>query len=193
MAHQDPRYWQVQANSALTLPDGKPLSVVGRRLGHAQMEQVRGVDLMKILLASSGYRCYFYGNTPEHLQQLIQTLQAEYPACQIAGYEPSVFRELTEEEMDMLAKRIRDTKAQTSFGSALRRRCRRLFARALPVKAALCRSVWAALLMSWRMLCRMRRIGCKNAGWNGCTVSAGNRGVCSNDISSRMPNFCGIL
>ena len=29
MAHDDPTYWAVQAESVMSVPDGKPLSVVG--------------------------------------------------------------------------------------------------------------------------------------------------------------------
>lgn len=114
MAHEDLAYWQVQADSFLTLPDGKPLSVIGRKKGFTCMEQVRGVELMKSLFSDSkykSYRHYFYGNKQGNLQTLIQTLKKEYPHLDIAGWEPSVFRELTDEEYAELAKRVRASRA----------------------------------------------------------------------------------
>ena len=116
MAYENPAYHKVQAESFLTLPDGKPLSVIGRKLGFAQMQQVRGVELMERLFSDPQYRNfrhYFYGNTQENLQTLIRVLQTEYPQMAIAGWEPSVFRELTDEECAELAQRVRES--QTDF------------------------------------------------------------------------------
>ena len=110
MAHDDPRYWKVQAESFLTLPDGKPLSVIGRKRGFPQMEQVRGVELMQRLFSDIKYRRfrhYFYGNTSENLQALINALKTDYPGMNIVGYEPSVFRELKDSEYADLAERVR--------------------------------------------------------------------------------------
>ncbi len=114
MAHDDPDYYKVQAESFLTLPDGRPLSAVGRKKGFAQMDQVRGVELMQRLFEQrqqNGYRHYFYGSTPENLGKLVDTLRAEYPGLAIAGWQPSVFRELTDQEVEQLAGQVRESKA----------------------------------------------------------------------------------
>lgn len=114
LAHEDKDYLKVQSESFLSLPDGKPLSVAGRKKGAEQMRQVRGVELMQRLFAeakTNGYRHYFYGNTQENLDKLAQALLAEYPQIQIAGIEPSIFRELSEPELDKLAARVRASKA----------------------------------------------------------------------------------
>ena len=114
MAHEDPDYWRVQAGSFLTLPDGKPLSVVGRHKGYPQMEQVRGVELMERLFTDSrffGKHHYFYGNRKENLETLIAVLKQEHPQLSIVGYEPSVFRELSDVEYEQLAQRVRDSGA----------------------------------------------------------------------------------
>ena len=108
MAHDDPQYMAVQSNSFLSLPDGKPLSVVGRKQC-PQMDRVTGPDFMRRIFTVSRerkLRHYFYGNTAENLDKLIETLRAEYPHLEIAGYEPSVFRDLSAEEEPELAERI---------------------------------------------------------------------------------------
>lgn len=110
MAIEDPAYLKVQTESFLTLPDGKPLSVIGRRQGYPAMEQVRGVELMERLFADeqyAGLRHYFYGNKKENLETLIGVLKREHPLLSIAGWEPSVFHELSDEEYTELAGRVR--------------------------------------------------------------------------------------
>ncbi len=108
MAHDDPEYWAVQAHSFLSIPDGKPLSLVGKKT-HPEMGQVRGVDLMRAIFQLSteqGLAHYFYGNTKENLNALIKTIQREYPGIRILGYEPSVFRDLNSQEEDKFIQRI---------------------------------------------------------------------------------------
>lgn len=114
MAIEDPAYLKVQTESFLTLPDGKPLSVIGRRYGFVNMEQVRGVELMQRLFSDEKYkglRHYFYGNTRQNLDALIEALHREYPDLAIVGQEPSVFRELTDDECEALAQRVRASEA----------------------------------------------------------------------------------
>lgn len=112
MAHDDPAYFRVQTESLMSVPDGKPLSVVGSRAAPT-MGRVTGPDLMRELFAVStkhGYRHFFYGNKQENLDVLLEALQRDYPGLCICGSEPSVFREMTMEEEAELAKRINDTK-----------------------------------------------------------------------------------
>lgn len=108
MAHDDERYMAVQSGSFLSLPDGKPLSVVGRKQ-YPQMDRVTGPDFMRRIFEESQtrkLRHYFYGNTAENLEKLIETIKIEYPHLEIAGYEPSVFREMSAEEEAELVERI---------------------------------------------------------------------------------------
>lgn len=110
LAHEDSSYCKVQEESFLTLPDGKPLSATGRRKGYRQMQQVRGVELMEQLFSDPRFqnrRHYFYGNKTENLETLIGVLKEEHPHLSIVGWEPSVFRELSDEECRELAERVR--------------------------------------------------------------------------------------
>ena len=72
MAHDDPQYYKVQAESLLSVPDGKPLSVIGRKK-FPQMNRVTGPDLMRRLFEESKekkIRHYFYGTTQENMRFL---------------------------------------------------------------------------------------------------------------------------
>lgn len=112
MAHDDPKYFKVQAESFLSVPDGKPLSVVGRKQ-FPEMDRVTGPDLMRRIFEESKtreLRHFFYGNNEENLEKLIEALKKDYPWLNICGYEPSVFRDMTEKEEAELAQRINETK-----------------------------------------------------------------------------------
>lgn len=114
MAHENPVYLKVQSESAMSLPDGKPLSVIGRKKGAADMDKVTGTHFMQNIFTSScfeGKRHYFYGTTKENLERMIQKVKMDYPDLQICGYEPSIFRELSDQEVEELAQRMNQSKA----------------------------------------------------------------------------------
>ena len=72
MAHDDPSYWACQADSLMSVPDGKPLSVVGRKTIES-MGRVTGPDLMREIFNISlqqGWSHYFYGNEQKNLDAL---------------------------------------------------------------------------------------------------------------------------
>ena len=112
MAHDDTEYYNVQAESFMSIPDGKPLSVVGKKQ-YPDMDRVTGPDLMRRLLEESKdrrLRHYFYGNSKENLEKLIDVLKNKWPWVDICGYEPSVFRNMSEQEETDLADRINETR-----------------------------------------------------------------------------------
>lgn len=112
MAHDDPEYMKVQSESFLSVPDGKPLSLVGRKQ-FPEMDRVTGPDLMRRIFEESRtrkLRHFFYGNSKENLEKLIDALGRDYPWLHVCGYEPSVFRDMTEQEETELAERINAAK-----------------------------------------------------------------------------------
>lgn len=116
MAHDDKEYLEVQSNSIMSLPDGKPLSVVGSKKTKDKMEKVTGTHFMLNIFEKdefNKYKHYFYGSTKENLEEVIKNVNDKYKNVEIAGYEPSIFRELKDEEVDELAKRI--NKLKTDF------------------------------------------------------------------------------
>ena len=113
-AHENLEYREVQNNSFMTLPDGKPLSNVGIRRGYCEMGRVTGPDFMEQIIAlteKSKASHYFYGTTQENLDALLAYLKINYPQLSIAGCEPSVFRPLTAKEENDLCTRINDSGA----------------------------------------------------------------------------------
>ena len=112
VAHDDPDYYKVQAESFMSVPDGKPLSVVGKKR-YPEMDRVKGPDLMRRIFLESkdrNLRHFFYGSKQENLDALKAALLRDYPWLNIVGMEPSVFRDMTEQEEQELVGRINATK-----------------------------------------------------------------------------------
>lgn len=111
-SYEDPNYCAIQNGGILALPDGGPLSTVGRKLGHKNMARVTGPSLMGEIFGISndnGYRHYFYGSTVENLEKLFQKLQEGYPGIEIVGMYSPPFRPMTEEEDQIIINNINDT------------------------------------------------------------------------------------
>lgn len=91
-AYEDSEYRKVQNGGIMAIPDGGPLSSLGRRRGFPEMRRTAGPDLMGEIFRISAdreYRHFFYGSTEETLEKMAQRLEAEYRGIQIAGmYSP---------------------------------------------------------------------------------------------------------
>lgn len=113
-AHEDENYKMVQNGSFLTLPDGKPLSFVGKKYGFREMDRVTGPDFLEEVLRrteSTKIRHYFYGTTKENLEAFVKKIKELYPDLKIAGYQPSLFRPLSSEEEAELIDKINSSGA----------------------------------------------------------------------------------
>lgn len=101
MAYENEQYKIAQNNAILNLPDGKPLSIVGRYYGYREMGRVAGPDLMSEVFRISvaqKWRHFFYGSTMETLEALRKRLEDLYQGIQIVGMYAPPFRNLTDEE-----------------------------------------------------------------------------------------------
>ena len=118
---EDADYCAIQNGGLMAIPDGGPLSTVGQKRGHKNMERTTGPSLMGEIFeisAKKGYRHYFYGSKEETLELLYQKLTSNYPGIQIAGMYSPPFRPLTEEEDKAIIERINETKAGLCLGWA---------------------------------------------------------------------------
>jgi N-acetylglucosaminyldiphosphoundecaprenol N-acetyl-beta-D-mannosaminyltransferase len=107
MAYDDPVYRQVQNGAVMALPDGGPLSSLGRRRGYFPMARVTGPDLMaEVFRMKPGYRHFFYGSTMDTLAKI----RVNYPNLQIAGMHSPSFRPLTEAEDEAIVRQINESR-----------------------------------------------------------------------------------
>ncbi len=109
-AYKDKLYRDIQNNGVMAIPDGGPLSSVGRKRGYTSMERVTGPDYMEEILkcsSSHNYRHFFYGSSKKTTDQMIQSIKNKYPDIQIAGVYNPPFRTLTQEEDHSIIELIR--------------------------------------------------------------------------------------
>ena len=114
MSYDDKTYCAVQNGGIMAIPDGGPLSSVGRKRGFSQMERTTGPDYLKEILkisAKEGYRHFFYGSTEETLGKLQKHLEEHYPGVQVAGMYSPPFRNLTEKENTEIIRMINESQA----------------------------------------------------------------------------------
>lgn len=112
-SYEDPDYCTVQNNGIMAIPDGGPLSTIGKNRGCKNMDRTTGPSLMEEIFKISvekGYRHYFYGSTEETLEKLSRNLKKNYPNLEIAGMYSPPFRALTDKEDTAIVKMINYTK-----------------------------------------------------------------------------------
>jgi N-acetylglucosaminyldiphosphoundecaprenol N-acetyl-beta-D-mannosaminyltransferase len=111
LARRDPVLAEALNRGDLNLPDGTPLTWIGRRIGFTHMRRrVYGPDLMLATVRTGrvwGLRHYLYGSTPEVVGALARRLAAVAPDVQVVGVESPPFRPLTEGEEAELVERVR--------------------------------------------------------------------------------------
>lgn len=110
-SYEDASYCAVQNGGLMAIPDGGPLSTVGRRRGCKNMARTTGPSLMGEIFkisAKKGYRHYFYGSKQETLELLEKKLKENYPGIKIAGMYSPPFRPLTEDEDKAVIERINE-------------------------------------------------------------------------------------
>ncbi len=99
----------------LNLPDGTPLTWIGRRVGFTHMR--RRVYGPALLLATAragrawGLRHYLYGSTPDVAAALAKRLADLAPGIEVVGVESPPFRPLIEGEEAELVERIRQAES----------------------------------------------------------------------------------
>lgn len=112
-SYEEADYCAIQNGGLMAIPDGGPLSTIGRKRGYKDMERTTGPSLMGEIFkisAEKGYRHFFYGSKEETLELLEKNLNKNYPGIQISGMYSPPFRDLTDEEDAMVIKMINDSK-----------------------------------------------------------------------------------
>jgi len=112
-AQADPEFRHVLNHAFLNVPDGMPMSWVGRLQGFNKMDRVFGPDLMASLCRISverNYRHFLYGGEPGVAELLKQRLESRFPGLQIVGTYTPPFRNLTLEEEEEIVGELQELK-----------------------------------------------------------------------------------
>ena len=113
-AYEDDEYRAIQNGGIMAIPDGGPLSTVGRSRGYNNMERTTGPTLMDEIFKISvenNYRHYFYGSTDITIELMKEKLMEAYPGINIVGMYSPPFRQMTKEEDEAIVSSINRTNA----------------------------------------------------------------------------------
>ncbi|WP_462410341.1 WecB/TagA/CpsF family glycosyltransferase [Neobacillus sp. Marseille-QA0830] len=115
-SYEDKEYCEIQNGGIMAIPDGGPLSSVGRKRGYKNMSRTAGPNLMEELFKISvkeGYRHYFYGSTEDTLKKLFNELTSSFPGIDIVGLYSPPFRPMNDSEDEEIVNLINE--AQPDF------------------------------------------------------------------------------
>ncbi len=110
-SHKDGRLRDITNHSFMSMPDGKPLSIVAGLSGIKDMSQVAGPDFMlEMLDKHRTLRHFFYGSTEETLELLTERFKTRFPGLKIAGTFSPPFRALQPREVNHITATITQAK-----------------------------------------------------------------------------------
>jgi N-acetylglucosaminyldiphosphoundecaprenol N-acetyl-beta-D-mannosaminyltransferase len=119
-AYWNQAYRSVVNGATIVTPDGMPIVLGLRLLGHKDQHRVYGPDLMLAWCDRAtklGLPIYLYGSSWETLWKLQDQLFNTFPGLQIAGSYSPPFRTLTEDEIQLDCDRINASGASVVFVS----------------------------------------------------------------------------
>jgi N-acetylglucosaminyldiphosphoundecaprenol N-acetyl-beta-D-mannosaminyltransferase len=109
-------YQQIINSSYLSIPDGKPLQVVGRLKGNKEIARLFGPTVMEHFIdwgRKDNVSHFFFGSSEASLQKLKTAIEDKYPGTRIAGMISPPFRPFDQWDNDKYAEII--NKAQADF------------------------------------------------------------------------------
>jgi N-acetylglucosaminyldiphosphoundecaprenol N-acetyl-beta-D-mannosaminyltransferase len=112
-AQSNPEFRRILNGATMNLPDGMPMTWVGRLRGFRQMDRVFGPDFMTAVCgvsAERGFRNFFYGGQPGVVGLLSEKLQTRFPGLQVVGTHTPPFRSLTAQEECELVAQVQQAK-----------------------------------------------------------------------------------
>jgi N-acetylglucosaminyldiphosphoundecaprenol N-acetyl-beta-D-mannosaminyltransferase len=104
-------YREIINNSYLSIPDGKPLQIVGRLKGNKEISRLFGPTVMEKFIdwgRKDHARHFFFGSSEETLARLKMTIQKKYPGTIISGMVAPPFKPMGEWENVEFAQTIND-------------------------------------------------------------------------------------
>lgn len=113
-SYENSEYRNIQNSGIMAIPDGGPLSTIGRKRGFQDMERTPGPTLMKELFEHADiykFTHYFYGSTNDTLTKMKKKLKEKYPDLKIVGTYSPPFRPLTKQEDEEIIYNINKSNA----------------------------------------------------------------------------------
>jgi N-acetylglucosaminyldiphosphoundecaprenol N-acetyl-beta-D-mannosaminyltransferase len=95
----DTSYQNIINNSFLSIPDGKPLQIVGKIKGHKTIARLFGPTVLEKFIdwgRADNVTHFFIGSSPSNLSKLKDAIQSKYPGAKIVGMISPPFKPMSE-------------------------------------------------------------------------------------------------
>lgn len=118
-AQSDVAYKGVVNNAFLNIPDGMPLVWAGKLAGKSSIERITGAKLMQMMLSdtTSGYRHFFFGDTSETLNALVDAVRTRFKNSVIAGSYSPPFKKFDDADYADFVEKIQESGANVVWVS----------------------------------------------------------------------------
>src|SRR5688572_30140076 len=86
--YNNPFYQKIINNGYLSIPDGKPLEIVGKLKGNKKISRLFGPSVMEKFIdwgRADNISHFFLGGSEENLKKLKSAIESKYPETKIAG------------------------------------------------------------------------------------------------------------
>ena len=115
LAVKNKNYREALNNSILSLPDGRPLSIVARLKGVKNISRIFGPSFMEKALEwgqEDGLKHFFFGSSEKTLNEMIKNIKIRYPKALVAGaFSPPFKERFSDEENEFFIKLMNDSGA----------------------------------------------------------------------------------
>jgi N-acetylglucosaminyldiphosphoundecaprenol N-acetyl-beta-D-mannosaminyltransferase len=112
-AQKDYKFREILNCAMMNIPDGMPMSWVGRLQGFDDMDRVFGPDFMSEMCDLSlqrGFRHFLYGGQPGVAEKLKEALEKKFPGLQVVGTYTPPFRDLNTTEEGAVLAQLRNSR-----------------------------------------------------------------------------------
>ena len=106
---KDKKFREIINNSLLSIPDGKPLSVIGKWSGAKRAERIFGPVFFEKTLEwgiKDNLKHFFFGSSQSTLDKLKNNVEIKFPGANISGFISPPFREFLPGENEKFLKEI---------------------------------------------------------------------------------------
>jgi N-acetylglucosaminyldiphosphoundecaprenol N-acetyl-beta-D-mannosaminyltransferase len=106
-------YQEIINNSFLSLPDGKPLQIVGRLKGNRTISRLFGPTIMEQFIdwgRHDEFRHFFFGSSEETLYKLKDVIDVRFPGAKVVGLISPPYAPINEWDNQKFIKMINESK-----------------------------------------------------------------------------------
>lgn len=108
-----PSFQTIINEAYLSIPDGKPLEIVGKLKGNKEISRLFGPTVMEKFIdwgRNDGVRHFFLGSSDATLKKLESAIHSKYPGTNIVGMISPPYKPIAEWDHEEMVKQINESK-----------------------------------------------------------------------------------